>query len=109
MKYEPTEELSENQILQMIRQDNDAQFGRALRAAAMYLPVERFNNVLRVATAESYNPERYWAIAESIIVIVQARRVVPDHAEEVLRSIPDGEVTSSSRDEALALVNQMRS
>lgn len=105
MRYEPTPDITEDEVRTKLLGDNPEAFAAALRSAAMYLPSYSIDRVLALAVARSSTAAHDWAIAEAIIVSIQARGYVPAHAVEILNSIPDS-AYSYSRDEALELVSQ---
>jgi hypothetical protein len=105
MEYERTPYIEKSGALEGLESDDDT-FARALRSAAMFLAPEDFDDVLAAAIARPPSPFQWWAILESIIIAVQARRIFPANAEEIIRRVPDDPLTDGSRDEARILVTR---
>ena len=88
----------------MLRDSSDYDFARALRSGAMFFAAEDFDEALTVARMQPQSAQRDWAIAEAIILMVDARGFVPADGRRILEEMPDSEVASASRDEALELI-----
>jgi hypothetical protein len=109
MKYVPYPHFSKDEIMLALSNPDDGDaFSEALASAAMFLQPEDFDACLGVAVRQVRTPENQWAIAVAIQTVAQARRILPTNAEEILLGIPDGELTSPSRDGALEVIALMR-
>ena len=107
-RFEATPELAQEVIRQSIADGTGESFARALRSAALYWSVAAFDELIALAAHQARDGYEYWAIAEAIHVMVQARQQVPPHAESILAGMPDTDVSDISRDDALSLIRQVR-
>jgi hypothetical protein len=109
VEYRPARQLSTEDVLFAVANPEDEEaFFEALWSAAMYLAPEDFEAIVESASRCARSEANYNAIAVTLEVIMQARRINPRNAEATLTAIPDGELTSASRDEALEVLNHMR-
>lgn len=106
MEYEPLDERSLSTIQSDLRTNDDEAFTRAMLAGAYHLDLGQFDALLCSAAPLASTAMRQRALSEAIIVMVQARRLVPTFAVEVLLSLSTEEPSGSSKQEALDLIRR---